>query len=184
MAPPTSDDEGMTAEERKLLDEVVENEESAVQQADEAVATVDADRTAREAEPYPPTTLKLDKPAPFPEPAPPEVDEQEGDEQKGDEFALPSADATPKVDGTTADDISEVTAEPYAGSIPSMVITAELQKAMLRSRIIIQHTFESLELEHSNMLRYLQEEKPEMYADIVVRVAAMHFICWQKAMGL
>ena len=165
----------MTAEERELLDEVVEKEDGAAQKSNEAVAAVDADPTARGAEPhpYPPTTLKLDKPTP------PEVDQEE------DEFALPSADTTPKVDGVTAaEDIAEVTAEPYAGSIPSMVITAELQKAMLRSRIIIQHTFESIELEDSNMLRYLQEEKPEVYADIVVRVAAMHFICWQKAMGL
>ena len=182
MTPPTSDD-GMTPEERELLDQVVEDEEQTVQKADEAVAAVDADRTAREAEPYPPTTmLKLDKPEP-----PPEVEEDlpvPQEEEDDDEFALPSADDTPKVDGATADDITGVTAEPYAGKIPSMVITAELQKAMLRSRIVIQHTFEFIEVEDSNMLRILQEEKPEVYADIVVRVAAMHFICWQKGMGL
>ncbi|KKL20291.1 hypothetical protein LCGC14_2456960, partial [marine sediment metagenome] len=133
----------MTAEERQLLDEVVENEDQRVQEADQAVAAVDADRIARGDEAYPPTTLKIDKPEP-----PPEVDKQEPQEEE-DDFALPSADGTAKSDGTTAADIAEVTAEPYAGSIPSMVITAELQKAMLRSRIIIQHTFEFMELENS-----------------------------------
>lgn len=176
---PSSSNDGMTNEERELLQEVVEDEERNVQGADEAIAKVEADRTEREAEPYPPTTLKLDKPAP------PEVDEDPAVPQEEDEFALPSAAGTSKVDEDAAADVSELTAEPYAGSIPSMVITAELQKAMLRSRIIIQHTFEFIELEgNTNMLRYLQDEKPEAYADIVVRVAAMHFICWQKAMGL
>ena len=177
----SNSDDGMTKEERELLQEVVEEEARAVDQADEAVARVDADRTQREAEPYPPTTLKLDKPA-SPEDPP---GEDLAVPQQDDEFALPSAAGASKSDEDATADTAEVTAEPYVGSIPSMVIAAELQKAMLRSRMIIQHTFEFLELEgNTNMLRYLQEEKPEAYADIVVRVAAMHFICWQKAMGL
>ena len=167
----------LTEEEETLLDELVEREEASVEQVTAAADAVETARDERAAEPYPPATINPIVTGVTLEPEP----------EEDDEFALPSANAAAvNTPGATDEDVEKALRDPYEGSIPSMVITAELQKALLRSRLVIGHTFESIDVSGpaGNMLKFLQDERPEVYADIVVRVAMAHFICWQKGMGL
>lgn len=171
---PTSE---LSDEEVEILHGVVEDEDQAVAEAQDTIERVLKQRQERDDEPYPPTTMTQAVALPV-------------SEEEDDEFALPGEKAPgDQTTGVTEDDVKETTRDPYEGQIPGMIITAEVQKAMLRSRLVIGHTFECIEVTGSqstakNMLELLQREHPEVYADIVVRVAMAHFICWQKGMGL
>lgn len=109
--------------------------------------------------------------------------EPEAEEEEPDEFALPQASSgTSPAD--TSDGVPEKTFEPWEGNIPSRVLTQEMQKAMLRARLIFHHTFERVSLKETTMLNRLIDDQPEVYADCIVRLAITHFIAWKETVGL
>lgn len=107
----------------------------------------------------------------------PDVDDDD------EEFALPQASpSTSPADLITGDE--DATFQPFEGSIPSSVLTCELQKAMFRARLIFHHTFESVSSKEANMLNRLIDDQPEAYADCIVRLAVTQFIAWKETVGL
>lgn len=113
-------------------------------------------------------------------PAPvPEADDDASDE----EFPLPKAStSTTPADNIASDD--EKAFQPFEGSIPSRILTAELQKAMYRARLIFHHTFEQASSKEANMLNRLMDEEPVAYTDCIVRLAVTQFIAWKETVGL
>ena len=157
----------MPKDESDLLNKVVAHEMADVEAATEVVERAVAAADTKQNEPYPPTSLAPKDAAPV------------------DAFAAPELTTSP---ADSADGSSELktnlTSQPYEGTIPDTIITAQLQKAMLRARTVLSNSFKPVKMEASNLERVLIEEKPEIYVDAVIRLTAMHFICWQKAMGL
>ncbi len=114
---------------------------------------------------------------PLPTETPEEKIEDDG------EFALPKAQT-----GTTPEDLitgdDDKTFRPFEGTIPSRILTAELQKAMYRARLIFHSTFESVTSKEANMLNRLIDDQPEVYVDCIVRLAVTQFIAWKETVGL
>lgn len=100
-----------------------------------------------------------------------------------EEFPLPKPATT-----TTAEDgiyvAEEEAFQPFEGRIPSRILTAELQKAMYRARLIFHHTFEQASSKENNMLNRLMDEEPVAYTDCIVRLAVTQFIAWKETVGL
>lgn len=163
-------------DERNLLDDIEREEEEAWAIGRGAVQEAEQAAEERRAEPYPPESLT---PAPI-DPAP------EPEDDSG--FALPSETQTrteASSSGGDQMDAQEATKDPYESHPPQRIQMAELQKCMLRSKLIIMHTFENDKTgAGDSVLAVLKAEKPEVYADIVVRCAMALYIGWQKGMGL
>jgi hypothetical protein len=169
----TSDDD------RSLLDEVAHQEEQVWAGGKQAVEEAEAIAAERRKDTYPETKVTPIEPAP--EPEKPEAP---------DEFALPSetqtrTEAAGDSDRMTVEEMKEQGRDPYESHPPQRIQMAELQKAMLRAKIIVGHTFESDRTPGGQpILEILKIEKPDMYADIVVRCGMALYIGWQKGMGL
>jgi len=172
----TSDPWQLGDDERNLLDNVSREEEESFLPARTAIDEAEAAVAERVKQVYPDTKMR-DEP------------EAEADEPL-DEFALPQETQTRTEvyggNGTDSEqlDAKEAARDPFESFPPQRIHMAEMQKAMLRSRLIVMHLFEA---DHTPagacVLDILKAEKPEAYADIVVRVGMALYIGWQKGMG-
>lgn len=105
------------------------------------------------------------------------------DDASDEEFPLPKAStSTTPEDPIVSDD--EKAFQPFEGSIPSRILTAELQKAMYRARLIFHNTFEPVSSKEADMLHRLIDEEPVAYTDCIVRLAVTQFIAWKETVGL
>lgn len=177
----TSDDD------RSLLDDVAKQEEEAWAGGKEAVQRAEALAAERRKDTYPDTKVTPIEPAP-------ESDEQPGTArstaEQPDEFALPAetqtrTEAAADSDRMTPEEMQQQTRDPYESHPPQRIQMAELQKSMLRARLIVGHTFgQDKTPAGAIILDILKAEKPDVYADIVVRCGMALYIGWQKGMGL
>lgn len=167
----------ISSDDESLLAEIAEQ---AKQEAAEGQAPIDAAEAAiaeRVKQAYPETTVK-----PIGVPAEPPVE---------DEFALPDTEPVSGAEAFAngeqdpeAMTAAEATREPFESYPPQRIMMAEMQKAMLRSKLIVMHTFEYDKTPAgASILGILKAEKPEVYSDIIVRVAMALFIGWQKGIG-
>lgn len=147
--------------------------------AEQANDRAEALAAERRKDTYPDTKVTPIDPAPEPEKP-----------EEPDEFALPSetqtrTEAAGDSDRMTAEEMKEQGRDPYESHPPQRIQMAELQKAMLRARMIVGHTFgQDKTPAGAKILDILKAEKPEVYADIVVRCGMALYIGWQKGMGL
>lgn len=169
----TSDDD------RNLLEEIAKDEERDRLSGQEAVERGEALLAERRKQTYPETKVEPIAPPPEPEKA-----------EEPDEFALPAetqtrTEAAGDSDRMTVEEMKEQGRDPYESHPPQRIHMAELQKAMLRAKMIVGHTFESDRTPGGQpILEILKIEKPDVYADIVVRCGMALYIGWQKGMGL
>ncbi len=175
----TSDQYHIGDDEKNLLDDVAREEEESFKPARSAVEEAEAQLAARVKQVYPDTKMREE----------PEGPDVVGEEEPYDEFALPQETQTRtevygEGDTVTAAEAKEVLRDPFESFPPQRIHMAEMQKSMLRARLIVGHMFEGDKTPAGAIiLDILKAEKPDVYADICVRVGMALYIGWQKGMG-
>lgn len=163
----------ISEEDASLLDAVVLEGDAEAAEAQAPIDAAEAAIAARVKEVYPDTAVKpLGAPAEIPD---------------DDEFALPGtamSGAEAFAEEPEALTAKEAARDPFESYPPQRIMMAEMQKATLRAKLIVMHTFEYEKTPAgASILDVLKAEKPEVYADIIMRVSMALFIGWQKGIG-